>query len=84
MTANDFFKLSEMLHEEKVLLKLSRQTHRYILAVNFSDDPDLIPDQSLPYKLNGIQIDYTSLVPFKEVHLAQATSKEDVVRIRLE
>lgn len=67
MTVRNFSQLSEMLDTTRVKFKMSKATHKYIIGVGFSIDPELLSDETLPNKLDGIRVEHDNGSTFKNV-----------------
>jgi triosephosphate isomerase len=67
MTVRNFSQLSEMLDSKKVKFKMTKQTHKYIIGIGGSIDPEKIMDSSLPNKFQGIAVVYDSSKTDKQV-----------------
>lgn len=67
MTVRNFSQLCEMLNSGRVKLKMSKDTHKYIIGIGFTIDPKLIPNENLPNKFDGIAVDHDDSKSFKSV-----------------
>lgn len=67
MKVKKFSQLSEMLDTTKVKLKMTKETHKYIIGIGFSIDTVLLSDETLPNKLDGIRVEHDSCSAFKTV-----------------
>jgi len=46
---------------------MSKDTHKYIIGIGFSIDPKLIPDENLPNKFDGVEVEHSDTKTFKSV-----------------
>lgn len=67
MTVRNFSQLCEMLNLKRVKLKMSRETHKYIIGVGFSIEPSAIPNENLQNKLHGVIVEHDDNVTYKTV-----------------
>lgn len=67
MTVRNFSQLCEMLDLKKVKLKMSKETHKYIIGIGFTIDPSSISDERLQNKFDGIIVEYDVNASYKSV-----------------
>lgn len=48
---------------------MTKETHKYIIGVGGSIDPEKIEDKNLPNRFDGIKVDYDQKVEYKDVEL---------------
>jgi hypothetical protein len=67
MTVRNFSQLCEMLNLKRVKLKMSQETHKYIIGIGFSIDPSAIPNANLQNKLDGVIVEHDNSTAYKSV-----------------
>jgi hypothetical protein len=67
MNVRNFSQLCEMLNSGKVKLKMSKDTHKCIIGIGLTIDPELIPNENLPNKFDGIAVVHDDSKLFKSV-----------------
>lgn len=67
MTVRNFSQLCEMIDKSKVKLRMTEDTHRYIVGVGGSIDPEKIKVKDLKGEFEGIEVEYDNNYLNKQV-----------------
>ena len=67
MTCLQISQLSEMLDPKKVRLKMSKQTHKYIISISMTVKLELMKDEDLPGMFHSVNVQHDDEMPYQQV-----------------